>query len=79
MKDLVMVQAVRMGYFDHKRQREGQQFMMAKEVADKCTWVEVLEEQPVAKKQFATKGRGGVKAPVPNPEPVAPKQDESVI
>lgn len=73
---LVMVTAQRMGYFDHKRQREGDKFMMEREDAEKCSWVEIDEVQPQARVQTASKGRGGIKAPLANPVVADQKKTE---
>lgn len=76
----VLVKATRMGYYDHKRWRKDVEFFMESEDAAKCSWVEVLEEQPrtKAKKQAQSVGSplGGIRAPVSNP--VSPQNQEVI-
>lgn len=76
---LVLVEATQMGYYDHKRQRQGQQFMMQKHQAEKCKWVEIVEVTPKAAP--VTRGLGGIKAPLPNPVKPIPAEEsqDSVI
>jgi len=81
---MVLVRAMRMGYYEHKRQREGSEFLMEiPEEQNTPSWVEVIEENPKSRIQIK-KSSGKITGPVPNPAPVKAKeiaapQDQTVI
>lgn len=65
----------------YKFDKQGKRIVDEETGLDKLaiSWVEVLEEQPKPNRKIAVQGKlGGIKSPVPNPEPTH-HQNQNVI